>query len=1377
MGEPATPQEAEALAKFREILPDDGLTRAWANLTFIDNNGRAAEVDVLLLTKVGFFLLELKGWHGVISGTAQRWYHAGRNEENPWLLADRKAKRLSSLLKSFATPAVARTFPFVRAVVVLHGNGSKVTVDEHGLANVVRLDGYAVKTKKPLPTVSQLIATPPGNPYHLIDGARARIVRNLCDKADFRKTPKTRMVGDFAVSETAPVAEGPDWQDVVVHVPAMPKVRRRLRLYDVPSKAPASERARIEQLAQREFQLTYGIKHDGIAVPTDIKTTDDGPALVFEYDDAETPLDAYLADHGKALTMEERVALILRLGEILRYAHQRHIVHRALAPGRVWVTPRKKGLPSLAIRDWYFGQKDRSTDGTSRWTDISGGVSDLLSVADHDTWVYLAPEARQNATDVPSMPLDVYGFGALAYLILTGTHPATSVAELQQLHADAGCLDPRRAAQGVPDDLADVIALATSVVESQRPASVDETLEFLRDAWDAVRRPAGADERRPAADPLEAQADDVVADRFIVTRRRGEGSTGVALAVQDPDGDEPERELVLKIARTDAAGKALASEAQVLRALNHRRVVRLVEGPLDIDGRQALLLSDAGPETLAGRLAKEGRATLQQLERFGSELLEAMSYLDTKGLFHRDIKPANLGIREDPGTRRPTLVLFDFSLASEPVENVRSGTSGYLDPYLGRGRRSVYDRAAELYAVSATLFEMATGQLPWWGEGAGAPTADEASVVEPSSFEPSVATALTAFFRKVLAPAVKGRYGTADELAAAWQEIFAALDLDDESAAQDAERAEQAALTTPLEQAGLSARALSALARLDAVATVGDLLGVHPVNINRIPGLGEKYRKEIQARIREWRARLSVTEEPGPDVSSGTERLVKNLLDKLEGQERTVAKAILGLPDGGAWPSTADVAQVTGMPRDQVTRVVDSVVSTWTSRRSKVLDGVRDDVLGILATQGRVMTVSELASALAAQRGSLLDGDERLRQGAALLRAVYELDARVADPALDLRRRTGGRSPVVALRETADPEGTGEDFPQSDALTELAIDLGRAANDLVRNGVVQHVTAVKALSDVLTEALGGTAHLDNRRLLRLAAAASDDAAVSGFDELYLRGLDPVTAADHALRGKPGRSISAIAIRKNVAARFPSVDLPSTQAALDKVVAQVIPGAVNRNGIYESPSSVRRSMTGTSLTTLASGGGSDDVSGRLLESFSRRSALTLCVEPKRYVRSTRLLQHGYEASHGLQVLDVGSLLVRATRELADAEEIEWPFVLGVDAMDHASADWGILASLVRQAVEPRWRDHLAEPAPLLITNAGPLVRYGMTSLLADLLDVGTRRPASRWLLTAKSADQPVPRLESHPVPVGPSGWITLPANLGALPAATPSPSAG
>lgn len=1368
MGEPASPAEAAALDAFRELLPDDGITTAWANLTFINDQGRTAEVDVLLLTTQGMYLVELKGWHGTIRGNAQRWNPGQRNVENPRLSADRKAKWLKGLLQDRAPNQAARgQVPRIHAVVVMHGEGSTVEIAAPGDIGVLTLDGYHVNSKPRLLKFSNFLAQPPQDFRQSIDYKRAKQVRSLCEAVGFTPTPKVRMVGDFAVADDEPIAQGRDWQDVLVNLPALPNVKRRLRLYDVPAAASAADRQHIEQLAQREFQLTQGLRHGGIAVPIDFKRTDDGPALVFEHDANELPLDAYIAGEGAELDIDQRLSLVIRLGEILRFAHNVHLRHRALSPRRVWATPVKDALPNLTIRDWYFAQRDSSTRNVSRMTAISAGVDDLMGVADQDDWIWLAPEARHSVEGLPPIPLDVYGFGVLAYLILTGKPPAETFVELEQRLSEAGELDPRAASPGMPDSVADVIAMATRAVESERLSTIEEALELLRLSSDELRRGDQAEDPTPVEDPVDAKADDIVADRFIVTSRRGEGSSGVALGVHDTNSDDPSRELVLKVARTESAARRLSLEADVLRALDHRRVVRLMAGPLDLGNRRALLLNDAGKETLATRLSKEGRATVGQLEQYGSQLLEAMIYLESQGVFHRDIKPANLGITPDPGTRKPSLILFDFSLASESVDNTSSGTPSYLDPYLGRGRRQKYDRAAELWAVSTTLFEMATGQLPWWGEGAGRPAdPSDPPIIEPTSFEPAVATQLTAFFQRALNPDAGARFSSADELAVAWQGVFASLDTDDDRAGGNNDLADAATLDTPLERAGLSARALSAVSRLD-VATVGQLLGVHPTRINSIRGLGETYRKEIQARIRGWRARLSGGGEVAADQPMGTERLVALLLDQLTGTERTVIERLLGLSGDatpGEWPSTGDTAQSLRITRDRVANAVDRAVATWGEKSVSAIDSVRTEAATLLARNGRVMAVTSLANALVAQRGSLLDGEDRTRHGSALLRLSYELDARMPEPALELRRVIGKRANVIALRETADPDDLRQEFPPADILTETAIELGRRADELVATGIVPFATAHDALTDIVNEAgASPLIGLTGRQLLTLAASVSTKAAVSGFDELYPLDLDPQQAVERALRGKPGRRISESNVRRTVAARFPQVELPAVSHRLDALVSAVLPGVVNRNGVYELASEVRASThTASSLTHFAPVAVAE-AAAKLKESLSRNGALTLTTPPKRYVKAAHELAKRYS----VEMLDVASLVVNATRALAGQHGASWEFILGVDAEKQSGAEWSNLMGFVQQAVTPAWEERLARDTPLLILHAGPLVRYGMAGLLSTLLDVGTPRPAARWLLVAKQGNQAVPLLEGKPVPLGPSGWIELPADLSLL----------
>ena len=1408
MGPPASPEEAAALEAFREVLPDDGRHTAWVNLTFIDANNRTAEIDVLLLTPVGLFCVELKGWHGTITGNSQRWYQAGqvnqrpRSHPNPFLVTDRKGKRLASLLKSYASSEqMERAVPWVQALIVLHGQGSTFEVDQSGRAGVIKLDGYDVAAKPPLQRLSDFLATPPANPRDRIDPQRAHLVRHLCEKADFRPTPKTRMVGDYAVAESDPIAEGVDWQDVAVSHPSLPSITQRLRLYDVPPKASASERTRIEQLAQREFQLTYGIKHEGIAVPQYLLTTDDGPALLFEHDAGERPLDAFLADEGAGLTLDDRVALVEQLGEILRYAHQRHLFHRALSPQRVWVRATPDG-PRLQVRDWYAAQKDRQTAATTQWTVISKGVTDLVGVAGHQDLLWLAPEARQSLTDVPGTPLDVFGFGALAFLVLTGKPPATTIAEVQEVQQRAGRFDPRAVTAGLPDALAEVVASLTAVVEAERPASVEDALDALRTAWHEVRHPDDDAVRAEVEDPLDAQSGDMIGARFLVAGKRGEGSSGVALAVLD-DARDDDRELVVKIARDDAAGRRLDTEAEVLAGLDHPRVVRLIES-LDLGGRRALLMSDAGKETLATRLVKEGQSTLEQLQVWGTDLLEAMTYLlDVRGVFHRDIKPANLGIAPDPGYRKPHLTLFDFSLSREPLENVASGTPGYLDPFLGAGqsgagqsgtgqsgtgRRSRYDRAAELWAVAVTLFEMATGVLPWWPHGASTPSGPgDHPVVEPTSFDPAVAAPLTAFFRKALAPDAKERFGNVDDMAAAWGEVFAGLALDEDARRKDDELAARATLETSLEESGLSAQALSALRRLPGVVTVGDVLGVHPVKINGIRGLGETYRKEIQARIGQWRTALRPAEEaPGVDASLGVDRVVKDLLESSPQAQRKVLAATLGLRDlagfgaaagsgaatgsgtsaavaasassGGSWPTAAEVAADLHVSRERVTAAVADAVDRWSQHQPLLT--ARAELARIVHDAGRVMTVPEAVTALVTLRGSTLDAQGRARYGTALVRAIVELDARDTEPFFVLRRRVGAKADLIALSELA-LDDDGEAGPQADLLTELAGELGATADELVATGVVTASHALAALRTVVDQIGGGGEwRVSDARLLRLAAAASQGAAVSGFQELYPRDLPVRAALAHAMRGKPGRSISAMAVRRTLSARFPhlSAPLPSPDG-LDALMGELFPDLVNRQGVYEPKSTVTFPTSAATATQLAPTPAAE-VSRTLADSLDRRSALTLAVPPKRYTGAVRALASRFD----VDVLDIADLVVAATKETIVAAGGQWEGLLGYDALDRDSKQWRALQGVVQRSVEPVWADRLATDRPLLLTHAGPLVRYGMTALLAGLLDTGTRRPAARWLLVTKPGDAHVPLLEGRSVPLGPSGWIDLPKDL-------------
>ena len=115
--------ERRGLDFIRAGLPDHDPYRAWANFEFQTNDGAIYEVDLLVLTKQGFFLVEIKSWPGRVRGDAGTWTRTtpeGKtiSVDNPVLLTNRKSKALVSLLKAQQAVKKVRV-PWMDAVVFL----------------------------------------------------------------------------------------------------------------------------------------------------------------------------------------------------------------------------------------------------------------------------------------------------------------------------------------------------------------------------------------------------------------------------------------------------------------------------------------------------------------------------------------------------------------------------------------------------------------------------------------------------------------------------------------------------------------------------------------------------------------------------------------------------------------------------------------------------------------------------------------------------------------------------------------------------------------------------------------------------------------------------------------------------------------------------------------------------------------------------------------------------------------------------------------------------------------------------------------------------------------------------------------------------------
>ncbi len=1371
MNASAWEHERAGLQHIKTLLPDADPYWAWSNLEFVAPDGSVNEVDLLVLTPSGLYLVELKHWQGDISGDGIQWVLRSpngrtRREDNPLILANRKAKRLASLLHHYAPQSGRRArVPFVRAAIFLHGPRLKVRLDQVGRQGV-----HGLPNNRDLPHIADLLTRKPTDVRDLVDRTRAREIKGLIDAAGLRPSVADRTVLQLHL-KPGPYAEGPGWQDFLAQHKVDTTIVRRVRFY-LTSKAGPDDRDIIQRAAEREFRLLQGIHHPGIAHATDLVDHELGPAVIFEHDPDAVRFDHWLAEHGDRLTVDDRLNLVRELAEIVRYAYSRHLVHRGLNPRSILVCdPDKNGKPNpdrpnprLVVTDWQTGGRAGTSTTPSTPTVRATGHIDHL--ADDMARLYQAPELA-TSPEAPGHLLDVFALGALTYLIFTGRPPAETPAQLQEAIRERGGLELTAAVDGVPDTLAYLIQDATAGDTQKRTQSATKFLEDL----EVVEEELTAPEPGPVIDPLEARVKDVLDGGFVVDERLGSGATAVALKVHREGDDTP---LVLKVARDEDKRQRLYDEAKRLAGLRHFQVAQLVAEPRPVGGRTALLLDFAGAPTLAEELRANGRLSLELLERYGHDLLDIARYLDGQGVIHRDIKPANLAARPRPKDRRKHLCVFDFSLASTPADEITAGTPPYLDPFLGPPHRPRFDGAAERFAVAVTLYEMATGTLPRWGDGIAHPAAipDEVTIT-PEVFDPAVADRLGDFFARALARDAADRFDTIEEMADAWRSVFRNVG----AVAPGRPATERITRATPLDLAGLTAHARSALERL-GVRTVGDLVDHDAMALSRQDGIPQATKGEIRRTAKELRALVSVGPEAfaepaaGPPRARSVDSLVELLVPRQTTKNRTEVAALrvmLGLEPAGAdgrtflhWPTQVEVAHQVGMPQPQLSRLMATRARRWAANED--LAEARDEIVELLGATGGVMSAVELAQALIASRGTYATEPRRTAQGVGLVHAAVEAElSRASDARLGIRKCNGG---VLIAREPDDPTAshTRED------LLRYAVQLGRVAQKLAdADSLPPPARAIERLRQVTRPP--AMPELSDSRLVQLAAAAGVRVAVNSQLQIYPEGM----AAERALRLAAGslvlprgktlsvdrQTLSVDQLRKRVESRFPRAASLPERPTLDRLLAAcgIALEWDHKDRVYRPPAAPSGSLFATPTRAGTLGGrppaGAEAVSEaqtRIVAALDRDAFLALLVTPSDVTSARRALLDKLPVSE----VDVTRVLVETLRSVG----VPWELVITSDGQPRTHPDRRNLENAVRHAVLPRITAAIdAAPGAVLLSEAAPLARYDCMDLIARLADNASRRPAARLLLVAARRAQPV--LDTVPIPVTAAQWMWLP----------------
>jgi len=239
---------------------------------------------------------------------------------------------------------------------------------------------------------------------------------------------------------------------------------------------------RVQERFLREARAAASLNHPGIVAVHDAGEASGHPYLVMEF------VAGASLDETPPASIEEAVAIAIRICAALEHAHARGLVHRDLKPGNVLVV-RDGAEPVVKLTDLGIAL-DQGATRLTRAGAILG------------TPAYLSPE-QALGRDVDCRA-DLYSLGVMLYRWVTGRLPfaGESVLEVVSQHLHAPVVPPAERVPGLPRGLSEIVVrLLAKEPEARFPSA-----SALRRALERVGAP-GAGGRHPEATPTPFPGD------------------------------------------------------------------------------------------------------------------------------------------------------------------------------------------------------------------------------------------------------------------------------------------------------------------------------------------------------------------------------------------------------------------------------------------------------------------------------------------------------------------------------------------------------------------------------------------------------------------------------------------------------------------------------------------------------------------------------------------------------------------------------------------------------------------------------------------------------------------------------------------------------
>lgn len=275
-------------------------------------------------------------------------------------------------------------------------------------------------------------------------------------------------------------------------------VQRKVAVKVLPSHL-AEQSGYLERF-KREVELAARLEHPHI-LPVYDHGTDQGLSYIVMRLLQGGSLSQRLRDN-QGMSVEDTLKILRQIGNALDYAHHENVVHRDLKPSNVLFDH----VGNAYLSD--FGISKVISDSTSGLT----GTGQIIG-----TPSYMAPEQWEGAEATPKT--DLYGFGILAYMMLTGRLPfeAPTPLALMRKHLYDTPQSPLEIRPDLPLAVESVIAKSLAKRPENRFNSAKEFVETLERALKGQMNDWEATSLRPQHDTASVESQRTLIEHAIPT--------------------------------------------------------------------------------------------------------------------------------------------------------------------------------------------------------------------------------------------------------------------------------------------------------------------------------------------------------------------------------------------------------------------------------------------------------------------------------------------------------------------------------------------------------------------------------------------------------------------------------------------------------------------------------------------------------------------------------------------------------------------------------------------------------------------------------------------------------------------------------------------